>query len=63
MPNKKKEEEFDASANKFEVAKELGIPLKAEGENQNLTASQMGAIGGHMKGVNAKKEEAKIDKK
>lgn len=57
MSMKKKEEEFDASTNKFEVAKELGIPLKGEGENQNLTASQMGAIGGHMKGINAKKDK------
>ena len=59
----KKDKEFYASASKFEVAKELGIPLKGEGENQDLTASQMGAIGGHMKGVNAKKEEARKEKK
>ena len=47
----------------LKLQKELGIPLKGEGENQDLTASQMGAIGGHMKGVNAKKEEANKDKK
>lgn len=57
MPNKKKDEkEFDASTNKFEVAKELGIPL-TKGDNGDITARQAGAIGGHMKKVNAKKDK------
>ena len=56
MPNKKKnEKELDASMNKFEVAKELGIPLSKE-DNGDLTAREAGTLGAHMKKVYAKRD-------
>ena len=56
MPNKKKnEKELDASMNKFEVAKELGIPLSKE-DNGDLTAREAGTLRAHMKKVYAKRD-------
>lgn len=44
---------------KEDVAEDLGIPLRDEGDNGDLTARQLGKIGGHMvKRLIAKGEEA-----
>jgi hypothetical protein len=48
-------EELDASLlNKFDVAKERGIPL-TEGYNGNLTAREAGKIGGPIGGAKVRK--------
>ncbi|MBP2627374.1 MAG: small acid-soluble spore protein alpha/beta type [Firmicutes bacterium] len=39
--------------NKYEVAKELGIPLD-QGHNEDLTTSQVGKIGGRIGGQKVK---------
>ena len=56
MPKKKNaEKELGANMNKFEVAKELGIPL-SKGDNGDLSAREAGTLGAHMKKVYAKKD-------
>jgi len=47
-------QELDATLpNKYEIAKELGIPLD-QGHNEELTTSQVGKIGGRIGGQKVK---------
>lgn len=48
---------------KMEVADELGVPLKSDGYNGNLTSAQNGSVGGEMVRQMIKRQEEEMSGK